>query len=165
VLGGEVLKEQNIKNQILKVISSPYLTTIMRMMVGIIFIYASLDKLANPAYFAGTIQNYQILPDSLINLAAIILPWLELICGISLITGLWHQSAAIIISTLTIIFILAIGSVIFRGFDIECGCFGSGSAANWGRIVEDIFLLAFSLQIVFNPASKLSLENFRNQSD
>jgi len=137
----------------------------MRVVVGLVFVYASIDKIANPAYFAGTIQNYQILPDSLINLAAIILPWLELICGILLLSGLWHQSAAIIISTLTIIFILAIGSVIFRGLDIECGCFGSGSAANWGRIVEDIFLLAFSLQIVIYPTTKFSLENILSRTD
>jgi uncharacterized membrane protein YphA (DoxX/SURF4 family) len=159
------MKEQDIKNQFLNIISSPYLTTITRVLVGLVFIYASIDKLANPAYFAGTIQNYQILPDSLINLVAIILPWLELICGILLISGLWHQSAAILISTLIIIFILAIGSVILRGLDIQCGCFGSGSAANFGRIVEDLFLLAFSLQIVFNPSSKLSLENIRSQPD
>ncbi len=157
--------EQDIKNQFLKVISSPYLTTIMRIMVGLVFIYASLDKIANPAYFAGTIQNYQILPDLLINLAAIILPWLELICGILLTSGLWHQSAAIIVSALTMIFILAIGSVIFRGLDIECGCFGSGSSANWGRIIEDIFLLAFSLQIVIYPSSKFSLENIRSHTN
>jgi uncharacterized membrane protein YphA (DoxX/SURF4 family) len=129
------------------------------MMVGIIFIYAGTDKIANSAYFAGTIQNYQILPDLIINLVAIILPWTELICGILLVTGIWQRSAALIVSILILIFIAAIGSVIIRGLDIECGCFGSGSSANWGRIVEDIFLVVFSLQIFFYPRSKLAIEN------
>lgn len=129
------------------------------MIVGLIFVFASIDKITNPAYFAGTIQNYQILPDLFINLVAIILPWLELICGVLLIAGIWHQSAAVIVSILTLIFILAIVSVIFRGLDIECGCFGTGSSADIGRIIEDLFLLAFSLHIVFHPTSKLAFEN------
>jgi uncharacterized membrane protein YphA (DoxX/SURF4 family) len=129
------------------------------MMVGIIFIFASIDKIASPAYFAGTILSYQILPEIFINLVAIILPWLELISGILLVIGIWHRSAAWIVSILTIVFIIAIGSVIFRGLDIECGCFGSGSSANWGRIVEDLFLLAFSLHIAVHPLSKLAIEN------
>jgi uncharacterized membrane protein YphA (DoxX/SURF4 family) len=133
-------------------------------MVGLIFIFASIDKIANPAYFAGTIQNYQILPEALINIAAIFLPWLEFICGLLLIFGLWHKSTAVIVCTLTFIYILALGSVIFRDLDIECGCFGSGSSANWGRIVEDFILLAFTLQIVFYPLSKLALENILNKT-
>jgi uncharacterized membrane protein YphA (DoxX/SURF4 family) len=137
----------------------------MRMMVGVIFIFASIDKIASPAYFAGTILNYQLLPESMINLVAIILPWLELICGLLLILGIWHQASAVILSTLMLVFILAIGSVIIRGLDIECGCFGTGSSANWSRIVEDLFILAFSLHIVFHSHSKLAVENIWNRID
>lgn len=128
-------------------------------MVGLVFIYASIDKIADPAYFAGTIQNYQIIPVSIINIVAIILPWLELLCGVLLLTGVWHRPASLIITFLMIVFIIAISSAIFRGLDIECGCYGSGISADWTRIVEDFFLLAFSLQILFYPESKLALGN------
>jgi len=140
-------------------ISSPYLTATFRFLVGLVFIYASIGKIADPAYFAGTIQNYQMIPDTLINLVAIILPWMELICGILLISGLWHQSASLIISLLMVSFIFAISSAILKGLDIECGCFGSGTSANWTRILEDFFLLVFSLQILFFPKSMLAIEN------
>jgi uncharacterized membrane protein YphA (DoxX/SURF4 family) len=129
------------------------------MMVGLIFIYASIDKIANPAYFAGMIQNYQLAPDIFINIAAIILPWLELLCGALLLTGIWHRSAAFLITFLMLVFMIAISSAIFRGLDIECGCFGAGTSANWSRIIEDIFLLVFSVQILFYPKSKLAVEN------
>jgi len=129
------------------------------MMLGILFIYASIDKIADPAYFAGTIQNYQLIPVWLINISAITLPWLELLCGVLLLTGVWHRSASLIITLLMIVFIIAISSAIFRGLDIECGCYGSGTSADWTRIVEDFFLLAFSLQILFYPDSKLALGN------
>ena len=100
-----------------------------------------------------------MIPDPMINLVAIILPWLELICGILLLTGFWHRSAAFIVSLMMIVFIIAISTAILRGLDIECGCFGSGTSANWTRILEDLFLLAFSLQILFFPKSIIALEN------
>ncbi len=151
--------ENKIKQYIKIIISSPYLTTLFRTMVGLVFIYASIDKIADPAYFAGSIQNYQLAPDIFINMAAIILPWLELLCGLLLLIGVWHRPASLIITFLMIVFIIAISSAIFRGLDIECGCYGSGISADWKRIVEDFFLLAFSLQILFYPESKLALGN------
>jgi len=93
----------------------PYLTTLLRIFLGLIFIYASLDKIFYPAYFAISIQNYQILPDSLINLVAVILPWLEFYCGIFLLFGFWHRAGAIIIAAMNVIFIIALTSAIFRG--------------------------------------------------
>ena len=123
------------------------------------FVYASIDKISSPTYFAGTIQNYQIIPEFLLNIVAITLPWLELICGVLILAGVWHRSAAFITSLLMIIFIIAILSAILRGLDIECGCFGSGTSADWMRIIEDLFLLVISLQIVFYPKSTLALEN------
>ena len=124
-----------------------------------IFIYASLDKLFHPAYFAISIQNYQIIPDSLINLTAVILPWLEFYCGILLLLGFWHRAGVAIIALLNVIFIFALTSALFRGLDIDCGCFGSGSTVSMSRIVEDLFLLAFSVYIFIYPTSKFALEN------
>jgi len=48
-----------------------------RLVMAGIFLYASIDKIAHPAAFAKDIYNYQILPDALINLTALLLPWLE----------------------------------------------------------------------------------------
>ena len=67
--------------------------------------------------------------------------------------------ASLIIAFLMIVFIIAISSAIFRGLDIECGCYGSATSADWTRIVEDFFLLAFSVYILFFPTSKFALEN------
>lgn len=60
-----------------------------RLILGGVFVFASVDKILHPAAFADAVYNYQILPDSLINVAAIILPWLELVLGSLLIIGVW----------------------------------------------------------------------------
>ena len=66
---------------------NPYLILIMRLLIGIIFIYASYEKIINPAKFARDIANYHVVPYGLENTVAIVLPWLELFIGIGIIIG------------------------------------------------------------------------------
>ena len=103
-----------------------------RIILGIVFIYASYDKILHPAAFAKIIYNYQILPDELINLSAIFLPWLEFIIGSLLIIGVWLPGSVFIANILLIIFFSAILYNKVRGLDISCGCFSTseGEAAD-----------------------------------
>jgi len=81
-----------------------------RWFLGIIFIWASIDKIVHPQGFARIIFNYQILPVQLVNITAIFLPWLELVAGICLITGIWLHGATVICLGLLAAFF---GSLIF----------------------------------------------------
>ena len=57
--------------------------------LGWIFISASLDKIVNPHQFLKSINNYEITPYWVNSLAALVLPWVELICGFLLVAGLF----------------------------------------------------------------------------
>lgn len=117
-----------------------------RIVLGIVFIYASYDKILHPAAFAKIIHNYQILPDELVNLAAIFLPWLELAIGFLLIIGIWLPGSVFIGNLLLIIFFSAIIYNKVRGLDISCGCF-STSADGTGE--STLYLLRdFSFLII-----------------
>jgi hypothetical protein len=94
-----------------------------------IFIYASLDKIAHPVAFAKDVYNYQILPDALINLTALVLPWLELFLGLCLLAGIWLPGAVLTANGLLIVFLAALVFNLARGLDINCGCFSTGSEA------------------------------------
>jgi uncharacterized membrane protein YphA (DoxX/SURF4 family) len=151
------MNKLNIK--IKSISESQILTTIFRLILGTVFLYASYDKILDPETFAISVQNYQIIPMSLSNLVAIILPWCEFYCALFLLVGWWHRAAAFIVSIMNIIFIVALSVASFRGLDINCGCFGTGTSVSIQRIIEDIILLAFSLYIFFKPRSKLAIEN------
>jgi uncharacterized membrane protein YphA (DoxX/SURF4 family) len=97
-----------------------------RIVLGIVFVYASYDKILHPAAFAKIIYNYQILPDALVNLSAIFLPWLELIIGSLLIIGVWLPGSVFIGNILLIMFFCALMYNKARGLDISCGCFSTG---------------------------------------
>ncbi len=117
-----------------------------------------MDKMANPADFAKIIHNYQVLPVQLINLLAIFLPWIELLTGLFLVIGKWEKASALIISTLLVIFILGLSQALIRGLDISCGCFSvkpSSTSEVWLRIIEDIVMLFFSINLYrYLPGNK-----------
>jgi len=93
------------------------------MCLGIVFIWASVDKIINPEQFAEMIYHYKILPELLIHAVAIFLSWLELITGTLLIFGLWERAGLIIFNLLIFVFMIALTSALLRGLDIHCGCF------------------------------------------
>ncbi len=138
------------------------IVVILRVCLGFIFVYASLDKIFQPDKFARVIYNYRLVPVETVNIFAIIVPWLELIIGFLLLLGIWVETAAFIMSVLTLAFIFMIASAIFRGLNIECGCFTlkeTGSIVSWRRIIEDVFILASGILLFcYELKAKLSEE-------
>jgi cobalt-zinc-cadmium efflux system protein len=117
----------------------------LRLILGAVFVLASVDKILHPAAFAQAIYNYQILPDAVINLTAIVLPWLELLLGILLIAGLWLPGATVLVNLLLLTFFAALVFNVARGLDVHCGCFTTSTegtpATAWYLIRDSIFLM------------------------
>lgn len=113
---------------ILTWLSSPWLTIRVQIALGAIFVAAALPKIADPPSFAHMIYNYRILPGGLINISALVLPWLELIAGAALILGVWKTAARNIIAAMLAVFIVAIAFNLARDNAIDCGCFDVSAA-------------------------------------
>ena len=130
-----------------------------RLVLGGVFIYASLDKIANPAEFAKAIGNYHVLPFGLENLLALFLPWLELLTGILLIAGIMVDGATILIISMNIVFIFAISQALARGISIECGCFSvsteGGSNIGFQTILRDFVYLIMAFIIFYRQDKQL----------
>jgi putative oxidoreductase len=116
-----------------KYLTHPWLTIRVQLALGAIFIVAALPKIADPPSFAHMIYNYRLLPAGLINISSLVMPWVELLCGIALVLGVWRRAALTIITILLVVFIVAISINLGRGNAIDCGCFNV-SLAN--RTVE-----------------------------
>ena len=140
--------------------SNPYVTLISRLILGTVFIIASIEKISDPEGFAGSIQAYELMPISIINLLAIVLPWIELVCGLFLVGGILVRANAIVLSGMLIVFMAGISTAMARGLNIDCGCFGSAHATpvGWPRFIEDGGLLVLGVQLYLYPKSALSLQ-------
>ncbi|HDD43472.1 MAG TPA: DoxX family membrane protein [Candidatus Desulfofervidus auxilii] len=130
------------------------INALFRIMLGIIFIYASIHKLIDPYTFAETVYNYNLLPENFVNAFAVILPWLEIICGFFLIIGLYKQGSLLIINFLLILFSISIGINLYRGNNNDCGCFGIETIdkLNLPHLIANIFLILIGTYIfLYDP--------------
>ncbi len=120
------------------------LANVLSWIVGAIFIYAGILKALDPVQFARDIDNYQMLPWSISVMLAFYLPWLEILCGLSLLVRRCYAGGLVMISTLVVVFISASVIARARGIDITCGCFGHFSEKwSFGRhLAIDLSLLA-----------------------
>ena len=133
-----------------------------RIVLGVVLIYASIDKIIHPEAFAKLIGNYNVLPFGLENVVAIILPTLELIVGCCLILGIMLDGSAIITAGMMIVFIFALSQAMIRGIDVSCGCFNvseaeKGSQIGFRRIIEDIIFLGLSIMLLNRGQRKWEL--------
>jgi uncharacterized membrane protein YphA (DoxX/SURF4 family) len=143
-----------------RLLVNPWFGLACRVLLGGVFIYASLPKLANPAGFAVNVSRYQLLPLSLVNLVALILPWVELLSGALLLVGWLSRSSGILLTLVSAVFLAAVGSAIARGLDIECGCFqvGGGGKVGWPHFVLDLALLLLALRCALLGGGALALD-------
>lgn len=126
-----------------------HLAAVLRVALGAVFLYAGVIKIANPAAFAGSIANYQVLPYVGNYLVAAVLPWVEVICGGLLVTGWRARSAAALVAIMNVVFIVLLLSTVARGLDIDCGCFRQGGekTSAWTAIFRDVLLLAAAVYV------------------
>jgi hypothetical protein len=114
--------------------------------LGTLFVFAGAAKVYDPGEFAIEIQRYQLLPWIPGVLAALYIPWLEMFAGALLLLKRLERGAILLIGCLLLVFTLALVSAMFRGLNIDCGCFGKAFTAT-GTIlplVRNILLLALT---------------------
>lgn len=140
----------------------PWVTVRAQIGLGLVFVVAALAKIADPPGFAKTIWMYQLAPAWSLHPAALVLPWLELLCGLALCLGVWTRTAASWIAALLVAFTLALSINLARHHPVDCGCFGVATAARteeerlndmkWA-ILRDLGLLLLAVQVIGSSRS------------
>lgn len=135
-------------------LSSPIVLVVLRLVAGGVFVFYGMDKIIDPATFAKSIANYQVLPEFFLHPVALILPWLEVIAGLFFIFDVWRRASGLLISGMLVTFIAMVVFALMRGLDINCGCSASGgSTVGWDLIARNIVLLAFTVVAMIPPTS------------
>jgi putative oxidoreductase len=145
-----------------KLIDNDYLTILSRLLIGGMFIYASFYKIVDPGAFAKSIWYYHLVPGKLISLMALILPWLELLIGLSVILGVFYRGAVLWVNVVMLVFIVALSTTIARGISIDCGCFRASQGAThtaWESLIFDLVALLFCLQMLFSRSRRWLLSS------
>ncbi|MGF1426206.1 MauE/DoxX family redox-associated membrane protein [Kitasatospora sp. LaBMicrA B282] len=143
-----------------------WLSTAVRLGLAVVWAWAGLAKVSDPAVAAQAVRAYRILPESLVKPVGYGLPFLELALALLLLVGLGVRAVAVISALLLLTFIAGIASTWARGIAIDCGCFGGGGAVAASQteylqeILRDIGFLLMALWLVVRPRSKASVDGW-----
>jgi len=153
-----------LNNMVKNLFCNQWIELAARLTLGVTFVYASYHKILAPAEFAKLVYGYSLFPYETINLIAITSPFIELISGISLITGIYTRSAALIIIGMLIAFIIVMSINLIRGHEFDCGCFSleANPTTNSARYIlgRNIILLIFGAYIFMYGLDKPRLSVF-----
>ncbi len=155
-----------MNNLLTNVLENSWIELAARWIIGLTFIYASYHKIFAPSDFAKIVYGYDLFPHDLINLIAIILPFIEFSAGLALILGVYPRSAVLIINGMLAAFIIALSINLIRGHEFNCGCFSAKEAGYFSstesNLVQDIIYLLLGLQIfIFSGIRKGCFGPFR----
>lgn len=153
---------------------NPYLIFAVRLVLAAVFIYAALQKIGKPLQFAEEIRMYRVLDiGPLLYITAIVLPWVELLCGIFLIPGLFIRGSALILVILSVFFLVFVSirtigvlrneETPFMRIYFDCGC-GFGVTYAWKKLLENVLLLAGSVLLLTAPVHRFALDLSRRRS-
>jgi len=139
-----------------------WLAAPVRWYLGGLFLLACWHKIADPGAFALDVATYDLLPLVLVNLMALVLPWVELAAALLLLAGLRVRPAALLVSAMMVMFLLALATALARGLDMSCGCFAAQGAdqdpISAATLVRDLVWLGLSLYVVAFDRSLLGLD-------
>lgn len=139
-------------------LTHPWLTVRVQIALGAIFVVAALPKIADPPSFAHMIYNYRILPAQMINISALVMPWVEVLAGLLLILGVWTRPARWIVASLLATFMIVIAINLLRNNAIDCGCFDVSAAGKtyeekirdmWIVLLRDAGMLVMCAQLAW----------------
>lgn len=144
-------------------------SVVVRVAIGAYFIYAGIGKAMAPFAFMKAIRLYDMLPDDpaiYLNSTTVILPWLEIVCGVALVVGLFRRGAGMILVLMLCVFTPAIflralavmgeENISFFAIKFDCGC-GGGPEIIWFKLLKNTGYFLAALVTVVSRSSAFSL--------
>ncbi len=121
-----------------------------QIVAGLIFLASALGKIADVPAFAESIHNFRlepVIPMVATNLLAMTIPWVELVAGLALVTGVRPKAGAFVYTVLIAVFTVGVLAAMVRGLSFDCGCFGKASAGPVGlkKLAENLVMIALGV--------------------
>lgn len=140
-----------------------------RLIVGGVFVYLGYLKIQAPQEFLKVIKEFEILPldpPELINSVAVLLPWLEVFCGLCLLLGIFLRGASFTLLVSLIVFTAAVAlralgiyqaeEIAFCAIKFDCGC-GTGEVFICSKLLENTGLILACFPVLFSRSRRFCL--------
>lgn len=150
----------------IKFLENKWLLVLARLVLSGVLIYAGGIKLIDPVQSRAAIVAYRLyLPEFLVQLGTYGLPAFEMAVGLMLLLGIFVRFSAVATFALMTVFIIMIAQVWYRGFSIDCGCFGGGGDVSpegkeWrytSEILRDLLFMGLAVLLARKPKTPFSI--------
>lgn len=144
-----------------KLLSNDYFVLAGRIILGLVFIIASIEKMADPAAFATSIGYYKLISHDIALIVATFLPWIELLCGMGLLFGVYLRGSSLLAFLMLVVFTGGVLSALARGLDISCGCFTQDPAVGKigvMKVVENSLLIVLSIILYHSRSVRFAVQ-------
>lgn len=150
----------------IKFLENKWLMVLARLVLSGVLIYAGGIKLIDPVQSRAAIVAYRLyLPEFLVQLGTYGLPAFEMAVGLMLLLGIFVRFSAVATFALMTVFIIMIAQVWYRGFSIDCGCFGGGGDVSpegkeWrytSEILRDLLFMGLAVLLARKPKTPFSI--------
>jgi len=101
------------------------LRLVLSLLFGGVFFLAGSLKVRDPQLFTMQVRSFEMLPDPWNAALALALPWMEILCGLAVITGDLRRGALVLLNGTLVVFLAVLGWTISTGKQVDCGCFGT----------------------------------------
>jgi uncharacterized membrane protein YphA (DoxX/SURF4 family) len=129
-----------------------WLSKLIRLGMGVVFVYSGISKLWAPKVFSKILSRYDLIPDPLLPVVAVVLPILELLAGIGLILAI--RGSLSLLFSLLLLFSGVLWYGILNDLNVDCGCFSAedlkGQAGLWQALYRDLILMAAAIFLFFS---------------
>ncbi len=136
------------------ILKNKWVVLAFRVMLGGIFLAASISKILDRSGFVSTVVAYDLIPRTLAEVYGWVIPWVELYIGCSLVLGVLPRVSAAMSIPLVISFAVASSYALEKFPGSICGCFGSFIALSHPvslTIDGVMFLLALAILVNKQP--------------
>ena len=142
-----------------------------RLVLGGMLVWLGTAKIADdPVTFLKLMRQYRVLDEQQhyysMNLVAVVLPWIETVCGVALLLGVAVRGAGTLSASMLALFTPMIltrglelyqaGSVSFCGVNFDCGC-GAGVVFLCNKLLENCGLFLLSMVAIVSRSRKFCL--------
>lgn len=137
---------------------SSLIVLVIRLVLGALFLYVGIKKVIDPVAFLKLVRAYEITDSPLaLNLAAALVPWIEIVAGLCLVAGIMIRGAAATLLGMLLAFtgvilwrtlrIYESREIAFCAIEFDCGC-GLGEVAICWKLLENAVLCAAAVVLL-----------------
>jgi uncharacterized membrane protein YphA (DoxX/SURF4 family) len=138
-----------------------------RWAVGALFVYMGLSKAFDPVGFLKLVRQYDLpVHYFVLNFISVVLPWLEVVCGVLLLSGVAVRGTALLVLLMLVPFtfvvtqraleIASANQIALCAVKFDCGC-GAGDVFICVKLVENLLMTAVAVWLLFGWGRTLSL--------